>query len=179
MRRATFYRHMSPKSPQEEKSRPVPVLALTKQERNTVIDILHSERFQDKAPRQVYATLLDEGQHYCSVRTMYSILTEEHGDVKERRPQVQRPKYEKPELLATAPNQVWSWDITKLKGPVKWTYFYLYVILDIFSRYVVGWMVAHREQNALARRLIDETCLKQRIQPGQLTIHADRGSSTT
>jgi len=178
--RATFYRHMSPEqSPPTETSRPVPVLALTEQERTTVIDILHSERFQDKAPRQVYATLLDEGQYHCSVRTMYRILTQEHGDVKDRRDQVQRPNYEKPELLATGPNQVWSWDITKLKGPVKWSYFYLYVILDIFSRYVVGWMVAHREQDALARRLIEETCLKQRIQPGQLTIHADRGSSMT
>jgi putative transposase len=175
--RPTFYRHMSPESSQEQKSRPVPVLALTKQERKTVIDILHSERFQDKAPRQVYATLLDEGQYHCSVRTMYRILTDEHGDVKERRRHVKRLSYEKPELLATAPNQVWSWDITKLKGPVKWTYFYLYVILDIFSRYVVGWMVAHREQDALAKRLIEETCLKQHIQRGQLIIHADRGSS--
>lgn len=175
--RATFYRHMSPQPSQGEKTRPVPVLALKKQERDTVVDILHSERFQDKAPRQVYATLLDEGQYHCSVRTMYRILTDEHGDVKERRRHVKRPSYEKPELLATAPNQVWSWDITKLKGPVKWTYFYLYVILDIFSRYVVGWMVAHREQDALAKRLIEETCQKQHIQQGQLIIHADRGSS--
>lgn len=175
--RATFYRHMNPGSSEEEKSRPVPVLALTDQEKKTVIDILHSERFQDKAPRQVYATLLDEGQYHCSVRTMYRILTDEHGDVKERRRHVRRPSYQKPELLATTPNQVWSWDITKLKGPVKWTYFYLYVILDIFSRYVVGWMVAHREQDALAKRLIEETCEKQHIQRGQLTVHADRGSS--
>jgi putative transposase len=175
--RATFYRHMSPASFQEEKPRPVPVLALTTQQRKTVIDLLHSERFQDKAPRQVYAALLDEGQYHCSVRTMYRVLTEEHGDVKERRRHVQRPNYTKPELLATAPNQVWSWDITKLRGAVKWTYFYLYVILDIFSRYVVGWMVAHREQDGLAKRLIEETCLKQGIQPGQLIIHADRGSS--
>jgi transposase InsO family protein len=176
--RATFYRHMSTSVPfQEEKPRPVPALALTTQERGTMIDLLHSERFQDKAPRQVYATLLDEGQYHCSVRTMYRLLTDEHGDVKERRRHVQHPKYTKPELLATAPNQVWSWDITKLKGPVKWTYFYLYVILDIFSRYVVGWMVAHREQDSLAKRLIEETCQKQGIQPGQLTVHADRGSS--
>ena len=175
--RATFYRHMSPPCSQGERNRPAPVLALTKQERDTVIDILHSERFQDKAPRQVYATLLDEGQYHCSVRTMYRILTDEHGEVKERRRHVRRSSYEKPELLATAPNQVWSWDITKLKGAVKWTYFYLYVILDIFSRYVVGWMVAHREQDALAKRLIEETCQKQRIQEGQLIIHADRGSS--
>jgi len=179
--RATFYRHMSPNlgSPDEEKSRPAPVLALTKQERDCVIDILHSERFQDKAPRQVYAALLDEGQYHCSVRTMYRILTEVHGDVKERRRHVKRPPYEKPELLATAPNQVWSWDITKLKGAVKWTYFYLYVILDIFSRYVVGWMVAYREQDALAKRLIEQSCIKQNIEPGQLIVHADRGSSMT
>jgi len=177
--RATFYRHMSPAAEplQEETPRPVPVLALTKLERKTVIEVLHSERFQDKAPRQVFASLLDEGQYHCSVRTMYRILTDEHGDVKERRKHVQRPHYTKPELLATAPNQVWSWDITKLKGSVKWTYFYLYVILDIFSRYVVGWMVAHREQDSLAKRLIEETCQKQGIQPGQLTVHADRGSS--
>lgn len=175
--RATFYRHMSPKSTQIEKSRPDPVLALTKKEKGTVIKVLHSERFQDKAPRQVYATLLDEGQYYCSIRTMYRILNEVHGDVKERRRHVERPHYEKPELLAAAPNQVWSWDITKLKGPVKWTYFYLYVILDIFSRYVVGWMVAHREQDALAKRLIEETFRKQHIEPGQLIIHSDRGPS--
>lgn len=175
--RATFYRHMTLEVSQEEKSRPVPVLALTKPERDTVIDILHCERFQDKAPRQVYATLLDEGQYHCSVRTMYRILTDGHGDVKERRRHVRRPSYQKPELLATAPDQVWSWDITKLKGPAKWTYFYLYVIIDIFSRYVVGWMVAHREQDALAKRLIEETCQKQHIQRNQLTVHADRGSS--
>jgi transposase InsO family protein len=175
--RATFYRHLNPVSPEEGRSRPVPVLALTEQEKKSVIEILHSQRFQDKAPRQVYATLLDEGQYHCSVRTMYRILTDEHGDVKERRRHVKRSSYEKPELLATAPNQVWSWDITKLKGPMKWTYFYLYVILDIFSRYVVGWMLAHREQDALAKRLIEETCQKQHIRRGQLIVHADRGSS--
>jgi putative transposase len=146
-------------------------------ERQVVIDILHSDRFQDKAPYEVYATLLDEGQYHCSIRTMYRILTAEHGCVKERRKHVQRSHYNKPELLATGPNQVWSWDITKLKGPVKWTYFYLYVILDIFSRYVVGWMVAHREQDALAKRLIEQSSIKQNIEPGQLTVHADRGSS--
>ncbi len=110
-------------------------------------------------------------RYLCSIRTMYRIL-DKHDEVKERGRQVSRPRYKKPELLATGPNQVWSWDITKLKGPVKWTYFYLYVILDIYSRYVVGWMVAHREQAALAKRLIKDTCAKQ-----QLTLHADRGSS--
>ena len=142
-----------------------------------MIDALHSDRFRDQGPYEVYATLLGEGQYDCSIRTMYRILTSKHGHVKERRRRHQRTHYQKPELLATKPNEVWSWDITKLKGPVKWTYFYLYVILDIFSRYVVGWMVAHCEQKALAKRLIEQSCLKQNIEPGQLTVHADRGSS--
>jgi putative transposase len=150
---------------------------LSQSERQTVLGELHSERFQDKAPLEVYATLLDDGRYLCSPRTLYRILASEHGSVKERRRHVQRPPYSKPELLATAPNQLWSWDITKLKGPAKWTYFYLYVIMDIFSRYVVGWMVAHCEQKALAKRLIEQSCLKQQIEPGQLTLHADRGSS--
>jgi putative transposase len=177
--RATFYRHVDRdvSSSHTNGLRPVPPLALSPEERQTVVDILHCERFQDKAPYEVYATLLDEGQYHCSIRTMYRILTSEHGDVKERRRGHQRTQYKKPELLATAPNQVWSWDITKLKGPVKWTYFYLYVIMDIFSRYVVGWMVAHREQDALAKRLLEQTCIKQNIEPGQLTVHADRGPS--
>jgi len=157
--------------------RPKPPLALTPQERQAVVEVLHSERFQDKAPLQVYATLLDEGQYLCSPRTMYRILTAEHEGVKERRRHVPRAHYSKPELLATAPNRVCSWDITKLKRPSKWTYFYLYVIIDIFSRYVVGWMVAHRECKALAKSLIDASYHKQQIVPGQLTIHADRGSS--
>ena len=178
--RATFYRHLDRviAGPYlEDASRPPAPLCLSQAERRTVIDILHSERFQDRAPYEVYATLLDEGQYHCSIRTMYRILQSEHGEVKERRKGHQRTLYQKPELLATAPNQVWSWDITKLKGPAKWTYFYLYVILDIFSRYVVGWMVAHTERKSLARRLIQESCLSQRIAPGQLTVHADRGSS--
>ena len=141
-----------------------------------MLNILHTEQFVDKAPTEVYATLLDEGTYHCSVRTMYRILAEA-GEVRERRNQARHPKYQAPELLATAPNQVWSWDITKLRGPVKWAYYYLYVILDIFSRFVVGWMIAYRESAALAKRLIAETCEKENIQPGQLTIHADRGSS--
>lgn len=178
--RATFYRRfISENKLRQPTDSPSPPLALSSEERREVVDILHSERFQDKAPRQVYATLLDEGEYYCSVRTMYRLLASEHGCVLDRRKQVQRPHYRKPELLATHQNQVWSWDITKLKGPAKWTYFYLYVIIDIYSRYVVGWMVAHREQTALAKRLIQESCLKQSIQKGQLTIHADRGSSMT
>jgi len=177
--RATFYRHLDRQlNPcPDNGARPAPPLSLTFAERQNVIDILHSERFQDKAPHEIYATILDEGQYHCSVRTMYRILKSVHGDVKERRRGHQSNHYKKPELLATTPNQVWSWDITKLKGPVKWTYFYLYVILDIFSRYIVGWMVAHREQNALAKRLIEESSIKQSIEPGQLVVHADRGPS--
>lgn len=155
----------------------MPPLSLNSQEQKTILKILHSEQYQDKAPHQVYADLLDHGKYYCSVRTMYRLLHKEHGAVPERRRQVSRKNYKKPELLATAPNQIWSWDITKLKSVTKWTYFYLYVIIDIFSRYVVGWMVAHREQTALAKRLITDSCEKQNIQPGQLGLHADRGSS--
>ncbi len=147
-------------------------------ERQAVLETRHSERFRDQAPSQVYATLLDEGTYLCSVRTLYRIL-KQAGEVCERRDQVRHPNYTKPELLATGPNTVWSWDITKLLGPVKWTYFHLYVFLDIFSRYVVGWMVAHRESAALAKRLIEASCRKQGILPGQLTLHADRGSSMT
>lgn len=154
----------------------IPPLALADAEKQAVLDVLHSPRFVDRAPHEAYATLLDEGTYLCSIRTMYRILGD-NGEVRERRKVVHRAHYQKPELLATAPNQVWSWDITKLKGPVKWTYFYLYVIMDIFSRFVVGWMVAHRELAALAKRLIHETCEKQDIVRDQLTIHADRGSS--
>jgi putative transposase len=120
--------------------------------------------------------LLDEGEYHCSIRTMYRLL-DEHGEVRERRDQLTHPPYQKPELMATARNQLWSWDITKLLGPAKWTYFYLYVLLDVFSRYVTGWMVAYRESAELAKRLIEESCKKQHIQPGQLTLHADRGTS--
>jgi putative transposase len=126
----------------------------------------------------VYATLLDEGEYHCSIRTMYRLLAK-HGEVRERRDQLTHPPYQKPELLATAPNQLWSWDITKLLGPAKWTYFYLYVILDLFSRYVTGWMVTLRESAELAKRLIEESCQKQGIRRGQLTLHADRGTSMT
>jgi putative transposase len=172
--RSSFYRHINGVAPQQKTT--YSPLALSAEERVSVLDVLHSEKFQDKAPYTVYASLLDEGVYLCSIRTMYRILAS-NDEVWERRRHTQRPNFPKPELLATAPNQVWSWDITKLKGPAKWTYFYLYVIMDIFSRYVVGWMVAHREQAALATRLIAESCRKQNIQPGQLTVHADRGSS--
>ena len=152
------------------------IRALSQDERQTVIETLNRERFVDQAPREVYASLLDDGQYLCSVRTMYRIL-EAAGEVRERRDQLRHPAYQKPELLAEAPNRVWSWDITKLRGPVKWSYYCLYVILDIFSRYVVGWMVAEGESDELAEKLIAETCHKQEIEPGNLTLHADRGSS--
>lgn len=141
-------------------------------------ETLNSVRFADSSPRQVYGTLLDEGQYLCSVSTMYRIL-EEHAEVRERRNQKRHPAYKKPELLATAPNQVWSWDITKLRGPVPHVYYYMYTILDIFSRYVVGYMIAARELARLARQLVGDSCSKQDIEPEQLILHADRGSSMT
>jgi putative transposase len=141
-----------------------------------VLAVLHSERFVDRAPVQVHATLLDEGQYLCSPRTMYRML-QAQGEVRERRDRLVHPAYQRPELVATAPNQVWSWDLTKLRGPGKWQYFHLYVLLDLFSRFVVGWMLAPQESGTLARRLIAETCERQGIVPGQLTLHADRGSA--
>jgi putative transposase len=171
--RSTFYRRRAPKPHGCRQQSP---RALSPAEREQVLEVLHEPRFVDLAPAEVHATLLDEGTYLCSERTMYRIL-DANQEVCERRDQLRHPAYVKPELLATAPNQLWSWDITKLLGPAKWTYFYLYVILDVFSRYVVGWMVADGESATLAKRLIDETCRRQNIQPGQLTIHADRGSS--
>ena len=173
--RATYYRGQKPKPEPEPRSVP---RALTAEEHKRVLEVLHEARFMDLAPAQVYATLLDESEYLCSERTMYRILAA-NREVRERRDHIRRPRYAAPELLATRPNQLWSWDITKLLGPQKWTYFYLYVILDVFSRYVVGWLVAHRESAVLAERLIGETCKRQRIAREQLTIHADRGSSMT
>ena len=141
-------------------------------------DTLNTPRFVDKAPAEVYATLLDEGRYYCSIRTMYRLLAEDE-QVRERRNQLRHPRYVRPELCASAPNQVWSWDLTKLLGPVKWTHYCLYVVLDLFSRYTVGWMVAPRESAALAERLIRESCQKQVISPDQLVIHSDRGAAMT
>lgn len=172
--RSSFYRARQPEK--EPQPRPTPKRALSQAEKMEVRQTLNSERFQDMSPRQVYATLLDEGIYHCSWRTMYRIL-DEHQEVRERRNQLRHPKYIKPELLTTRPNMLWSWDLTKLRGPVKWTYYYLYTILDVFSRYVVGWMIAERESASLAQQLIQETCRKQEIQPEQLTVHADRGSS--
>jgi putative transposase len=174
--RATYYRRRQPARARPQRRRSP--RALSVEERATVLDTLHEPRFVDLAPAEVYATLLDEGRYLCSERTMYRFLAA-HDEVRERRNQLRHPCYAAPELLARRPNELWSWDITKLLGPAKWTYFYLYVMLDVFSRYVVGWMVAHRESATLAERFIRETCARQRITRDQLTIHADRGSSMT
>jgi putative transposase len=180
--RASFYRQRPLLGPAlsvlllAPAARPVPARALSFDECESVRTVLNSERFQDCSPAAINATLLDEGSYLCSTRTMYRLL-EKDGATRERRDHLTHPQYQKPELLATAPNQLWSWDITKLRGPAKWTYFYLYVILDVFSRYVVGWMVAPRESAELARKLIEDTCEKQHIQPDQLGLHADRGSA--
>ena len=178
--RSSFYRtppRSGGLSPGSER-RPAPARALKDSERIQVRDTLNSERFQDQAPRQVWARLLDEGRYLCSWRTMYRIL-DAFEEVKDRRDQRRHPVYVKPELMATAPNQVWTWDITKLRGPAKGVYFYLYVVLDLFSRYVVGWMVAPRETAELAQVLVDASCQRQGIAPHQLTLHADRGAPMT
>ena len=172
--RATVYRHRSGAA-RAPRPRPTPVRALSSGERQAVLDVLHEERFVDKAPAEVYAELLDDGRYLCSPRTMYRIL-ESQKEVRERRDQLRHPPRSVPRLVADAPNQVWSWDITKLRGPGKGRLFYLYVMLDIFSRYVVGWMLAESESARLADRLIRACCRTQSINRGQLTIHADRGA---
>ena len=178
--RATFYRSQQARQVgvQVEKPARHSPRALTATERAETLSVLHSAEFVDRAPAAIHATLLDQGRYLCSPRTMYRLL-EAADEVRERRNQLTHPHYQAPELLATAPNQVWSWDITKLKGAMKWTYYYLYVVLDIFSRYVVGWMVATRETAELAKQLLLESCLKQGITLGQLIVHSDRGSSMT
>jgi putative transposase len=176
--RATYYRRRRPQSaPPSRRGSP---RALNASEQAAVLAVLHEPRFVDLAPAEVYATLLDEGRYFCSERTMYRLLADHH-EVRERRNQLRHPRYAAPELLARRPNELWSWDITKLLGPAKWTYFYfyLYVMLDVFSRYVVGWMVAHRETAMLAERFIRQTCAQQGIGREQLTIHADRGPAMT
>ena len=178
MPRSSLYRTRNVTEPRPVCEGTVSPRALPSSERAEVRQVLNSERFADQPPREVYATLLDEGTYLCSWRTMYRIL-DENQEVRERRNQLRHPNYTKPELLATQPNQLWSWDITKLLGPTKWTYYYLYNILDVFSRYSVGWMIAECESAALAEELICATCVRQNIPPGQLTIHADRGSSMT
>jgi len=174
--RGTVYRHRRPRP--QPAPRPRPVRALSLAERQAALETLNSEPYADLAPAQVYNQLLDAGKYLCSIRTMYRIL-DDHDQVRERRNVLRHPHYQRPELLATAPNQVWSWDITKLLGPVKWSYYHLYVLLDIFSRYVVGWLIAESEKASLAKRLITESCQKQGVQPDQLTIHADRGTAMT
>jgi putative transposase len=181
--RASWYRHARPDVTTKEVLAPaepqrISPRALGSDERQAILNVLHSSRFHDRSPTEVYATLLDDGIYLASERTFYRLLAGA-GETSERRNQLRHPSYHKPELLAVRPNEVWSWDITKLLGPAKWTYYYLYVILDIFSRLVVGWMVAHQELAALAERLIADTITKQGITADQLTLHADRGTSMT
>ena len=174
--RASYYRGQPPRL--DPKPRPAPVRALPPEGREQVLATLHEPRFVDLAPAQVYATLLDEDRYLCSERTFYRVLGA-NAEVRERRDQLRHPHYAAPELLATRPNELWSWDITKLLGSTKWTYYYLYVVLDVFSRYTVGWMLAKAESARLAEKLIAESCERQGIAPGQLTVHADRGAAMT
>lgn len=176
--RATFYRRRRPRTTGQRQSRPKPARALSEAERSEVFDVLCSPRFADRAPAEVYATLLDEGVHLCSERTMYRILAERRA-VRERRAQRSHPNHPKPEVVARAPNEAWSWDITRLLGPKKGRHLYLYVIMDIFSRYVTGWMVAERETAGLAGRLIEESCRRHGVRPEALTLHSDRGAPMT
>ncbi len=173
--RATYYRSRRPRvyGPRYHVRCP---RSLLPEQRQAILDVFHEDRFADLAVAQVYATLLDEDRYLGSERTFYRVLAA-NLEVRERRAQLMHPRYAAPELLATKPNQLWSWDITKLKAPKTWSYFYLYVIIDVFSRCVVGWMVAHKECSKLAEKLIADTCERHGIEPGQLTIHADRGSS--
>ena len=177
--RASLYRRRSPPTARARTPRRAPARALSQDERAAVLEQLHCPRFIDSSPAEIWATLLDEGRYLASERTMYRILAAEHGSVRERRAQRTHPPYMAPELLAERPNEVWSWDISKLKGPAKWTYFYLYVILDLYSRYAVGWSVQHRESAALAKALIAQAVAQQQVPRHQLTVHADRGSSMT
>ena len=173
--RATYYRWLKPKQTPKRRS---PPRTLSVDEKANVLAVLHEPRFADLAPVEVYATLLDESRYLCSPRTMYRVLAE-NQEVRERRNQLRHPNHAVPQVVASSPNELWSWDITKLLGPAKWTYFYLYVLLDVYSRYVVGWMVAHKESAGLAMKLIRESCERQQILPAQLTIHADRGAPMT
>jgi putative transposase len=174
--RSSFYRWQKPAAPKAP--RPRPVRALSDEENAAVLATLDSDQFMEKAPREVYAALLDENVFLCSVRTMYRVL-EKHGQIRERRDQRRHPTYVKPELVARAPNQVWSWDITKVPGPARGDYFSLYVILDIFSRYVVGWTLARTESTAVAKSLITDASQRHGINPGQLIVHSDRGTPMT
>jgi putative transposase len=176
--RATYYRRTRPGTGRQQPRRRTPARALRPREREAVREVLYAPHFVDRSPGEIVATLLDEKKYLCSERTMYRVLAQE-GASRERRNQLRHPSYAKPELVATAPDEVWSWDITKLLGPRKWIYYYLYVILDLFSRYVVGWMVADKENASLASRLIEESCSKHLVRPEILTLHSDRGSPMT
>ena len=176
--RAAVYRRKNPPEAKVQRPRPRPARALDPDERQEVLDTLHAERFCDQSPVEVYQTLLEDERYLCAPRTMYRILADSK-EVRERRNQLRHPRYHRPELVATRPNEVWSWDITKLKGPIKWTYYHLYVMLDLFSRYVVGWLLGTNESASLAARLVSETCAKQNVREGDLTIHADRGTAMT
>jgi putative transposase len=176
--RATHYRHRSPHKDRPARPRRSVPRALSAKERQAVVEVLDSEEFCDLAPRQVWARLLDAGTYLCSVPMMYRLLAE-RGEVRERRQVARHPAHIKPELVATNPNEVWSWDITKLRGPYKWSWYYLYVILDVFSRYALGWAIAARETARLAEELIRACLEAEGIGRDQLTVHADRGSSMT
>lgn len=176
--RASHYRRRQTPLHGPPVPRPRSHRALRPAEETEIIATLNSERFCDQAPAQIWATLLDEGIYLASISTMYRLLRAQH-QVRERRAQARRPPTVKPELMATGPNQVWSWDITKLRGPHTWTWFQLYVILDVHSRYVVGWLVAPRESARLAEELIADTIYQHQVPAGQLSLHADRGSSMT
>ena len=176
--RATYYdqHRQSPRPVRPSRPRRPPPSTLSPAERQAVLDVLHSERFCDQSPYEVYATLLDEGVYLASIRTFYRIL-KQAGEVRERRAQATHPARVKPELMATAPRQVWSWDITKLKGPTKGIYYYLYVLIDVYSRYVVGWLLATQESAELAKQLIADSVEREGVESGSLAIHADNGSS--
>ena len=176
--RATHYRRRERRpdyASTRQRRRAVQPRALSEDERAQVLEVLHSDRFVDESPATAWATLLDEGTYLASPSTMYRLLRQAHGGVPERRRQATHPPRSRPELIAEAPDEVWSWDITRLRGPAKRQFFYLYVLLDIYSRYVPGWMLASVERAELARRLIDETVAKHDLDPTRLTIHSDRG----
>ena len=172
--RATFYRERKPKGPSSP--RPIPKRALSEEERQAVLAVCHTEEFVDRPPATIQATLIDRGIYLCSTRTMYRIL-DEAQEVKERRKQATHPVYVKPELCALAPNQVYSWDITDLKGPVRGCRYKLYVTIDLFSRLVVGWTIQHREDEDIAKEFHRQTFIQHGIRPGELTLHSDRGAA--
>lgn len=173
--RATMYRRTTPPKPPSYSSRPPNPRRLGENERQAILDVLHSEQFVDQPPPEVYAALLSQGVYMASIRTMYRVLAEQ-GESRERRAQRASVRHVKPTLTATAPNEVWTWDITKLRSVVPGVMYCLYVIMDLFSRMVVGWLLAERENAAHAERLFADTIARHGIAPGALTVHADRGS---